>query len=218
MAGGVRHKKNIRRSKKSNKKVKTNKQLTRDVKMLKKAPELKYVDTYTTSALVAAGITYSRAAIAQGDDYNQRIGESVTAAFFSYKLRVIKSTPSVNPSTIRFMVVWDRQANGGAPGSPLDIATITDPLIAPHDYRLKDRYKILQDRTIILNPQSGTTGQSQIYSGNFNLHGTQIKYLDSGGTIASLTSRNLFMISFASVTAVTDCTIGLGSRFWYSDS
>ncbi|MGN5493394.1 hypothetical protein, partial [Campylobacter coli] len=164
MRGKVTRKKHVKRSK-GRKKVPNNKNLARRVKKLEHSEELKYVDYYDTTALTTTGFLIPLSITAQGDDFNQRVGEEVTAKYMNMKLKYGKTTASINSQIYRFIVFWDLQTNGVGPTQltstslitgVLDNGTITDALISPHNYRTRERYHILYDKLHHVNAQSSS--------------------------------------------------------------
>lgn len=204
------------------KKAPTNKNLARRVRKLERAPELKYKDVNSTVAPTAAGTAVAALFIAQGDDFNQRIGEEVNLMYVNYKIRyaIASGTTGI---IWRTMLVWDKQNNGIGPiflasssltEGLLDDTTITNTTLSPHNYRTKQRYQVLYDQTHISNPQEPTCERTMYMRKNFKFHGMKIKYSGSGGTIAELPSRELFWVHFSPGASVS---VTFTSRTWYTD-
>lgn len=194
--------------------------LKRKVKKLEKSEELKYKDTYYTTALTAAGALVSINPLAQGDDFNQRIGESVVSKYLNFKAR-FERPGATTSDQIRITILWDHQFNGvGGSISALldgiyDNATITSLPIAPLNYRCNERYKVLYDKLLLFNPQSSTTDMIHVLKKNINLHGMQVKYADSGATFASIVSRALLFFVSSTNTAILP---RMGFRYWFTDA
>jgi len=201
----------------------TNKNLARRVKRLEKRPELKYHDVYSTTGPTAAGTANSMLFIAQGDDFNQRIGEEITAMYLNLNLRLTATVNTV-VSYIRTMIVWDKQNNGTGPvflassslaEGLLDDTTITSSILSPHNYRTKQRYVILYDKLHLLTPQSAGTEVAMKLRRNFKLRGAKVKYSSSGATVADLPSRDLIYVQFSTVASTI--TVLNSFRLWYTD-
>jgi len=198
--------------------------LKKRIKRIEHSDELKYNDLFFTNTFDNNGVAFSLASLAQGDDSNNRVGEEINAKYLNFYYRGIQGV-SIGTANIRIVVFWDMQANALAPTfftagtSPeeglLDDTVITSRFLCPANYRTKQRYKILYDKTMAINPDSTTTSKAVFVKKSFNLGGAKVKYADSGATLASLTSRALYILCVGS----TGNTMGnnLGTRFWYTD-
>jgi len=215
--------KNKRKPQRKQPKLKT---LERRVRKLEHSEELKYKDVYSTTLPTTTFQFLSMNLIGQGDDaFNNRIGEEISAKYLNMKLRFIHPAGTTSDA-IRCVVFWDKQANGAAPDALTstnaatavwDNTTVSGgSTIVPYNYRAKQRYKVLYDRIITLEPESSTTEKVRFVRHNFRLNGAKIKYSDSGTTQASITSRNLiFAYSCISGSGVT---CALSFRLWYTDA
>lgn len=205
----------------------TTKQLATRIKKLEHTEELKYIDVLNSTALSTTGTSLVLSVLAQGDDFNNRVGEEVRAKYVNCKLRLAKTTPSANINQVRCILFWDLQTNGSGPviltstladSGLLDNSSITSVLLSPHNYRCSQRYKILYDKVHVLNPDSTTTQMARYIHINKRLGGAKIKYTDSSGTIASLTSRALCFSILSDTSSTTEITPTLCFRVWYTDS
>jgi len=193
--------------------------LASKVKSLEHKPMLKYLDTYYTSALLAAGSIVCINPLAQGDDFNQRGGEQVYSKFLSCRFRLNRPSAST-ADFIRIMVFWDKQFNGtggsigGLVDGVLDNDVITGIALSPYNHRCAERYKILYDKTFTFNPNSTATDEGLIAKVNINLHGVKVNYSDSGATFASITDRGLLFFVSSSNTAITPA---FAFRYWYTN-
>jgi len=208
------------------KRVPTNKQLATRVKKLEHTEELKYLDSFDASVLTTTGFILHLTGIAQGDDFNQRVGEEVISKYLNMKLRLSK-TASINSPQIRCIIFWDMQNNGVGPTlftstslveGLLDNAVITNTMLSPHNYRTKDRYHILWDKHITFNPDDVTANQTINYKKNIKLSGAKIKYGTSAGSIAATVGRALYFGIFGTTSSVTDVTPNIANRIWFTDS
>lgn len=100
----------------------------------------------------------------------------------------------------------------------LDDLTVTPKLLTPHNYRTKNRYRVLMDKTHTVDPESATTDKVYSFSRNFKLRGAKIKYSSSAGSIAATSSRALYFLIFAGTSAVLDTTPNNVFRLWYTDA
>lgn len=209
------------------KRVPTNKQLATRVKKLEHTEELKYADSYDASVITTTGYMLHLTGIAQGDDFNQRVGEEIVAKYLNMKLRLTKAA-SVNAPQVRCIIFWDMQNNGVGPTfltstdpiqAVLDNSTVTNIMLSPHNYRTKDRYHILWDKVITINPQDSLSTSAHIYKKNIKLSGAKIKYGSSSGSIAATVGRALyFSIVGSGASAVNEVTPNISNRVWFTDS
>jgi len=198
------------------------------VKKLEHSAELKYEDVYDQSNITSSGVIINLSTLGQGDDGNQRIGEEMTHKFLNYVGRFVAPTSST-ANQFRIIFFWDRQFNTGAStvvftgvggvnngDALLDNTTITADLNAPHNYRTKDRYKVLSDQLYVMNPYSSVSTMALNIKKNFKLGGVKVKYANSGGGTASVVSKCLLFLMFG-VSGSTPA-VHNSFRMWYTDS
>lgn len=220
-------KRRVAKKNKGKKKVPNNKQLSRRIKKLEHSEELKYDDDYDAATVYNNSSFLLLNNIGQGDDYNQRIGEEIVSKFLNIKFRIGR-TASIDAITYRVMVFWDLQANGAAPTlytstslttGLLDNSLVSIPSMVPHNYRTKDRYHILFDKTYVNNAESSATIKWMQINKNFKLGGAKVKYGTSGNSIAAIASRALYFFCMAHTSSATDTTdFRVATRFWFTDA
>lgn len=183
--------------------------------------------------------------ISQGDQPTDRNGNTIYLT--SYQLRMCYFTPvgQRSPCYIRVIVFWDRQSNGLAP-VPSTGESVTNALldttsalngpvplyIAPYNYRTKDRYTVLYDKTYSTEPTvlnqwtnhaSGTPNtqdsvlNSALHKNIFLKLGRRVKYAGSDNEVPITNSLyTLFMSSAENDTEgpwLSGC-----SRVYYKDA
>jgi len=206
----------------------TTKQLAIRIKKLEHTDELKYIHFNDTTAVSTSGIALGLSVLAQGDDFDQRIGEEVTAKYMNMKLRYTMS-PSSGTSQIRIIVFWDMQTSGLGPDlltaagtlnatALLDNNTTTNSVMSPHNYRTKKRYKILMDRVFTKQPDDVLAEQILMINRNFKLGGAKIKYASSGSNTAAIVSRSLWVAVFGNTTAASVAASQQTFRVWFTDN
>lgn len=211
------------------KKAPTNKQLATRVKKLEHTEELKYIDYYwTTSPFNNTTTVQCLSLMGQGDDFDQRIGEEVTAKYLNIKFRWRKGASS-DAMYSRIMVFWDTQTNGSGPTlftsggneavALLDNTTVTVSALSPLNYRTHQRYHVLLDKVFQISADSSAVEKYHMIKKSIKLHNAKIKYSSSGSTVAALPSRVLFvyMIS-AGQAADTGNAYNNAVRVWYTDA
>lgn len=200
------------------------KNLERRVTKLERQDELKFIDTTNAGPLSSTPTSVCLNAITRGDDPDERIGDEVTAQYLNMKLRFYQAAGTV-AGQVRCLIFWDKQSNGIAPTilsstdpvqGLLDNRVITSTQLSPHSYITKDRYVVLYDKLILINPDDSTADKVVVYKKNIKLHGCKVKYEGSTGTFASIATRALWFcfVSTSATIAVPTHTF----RLWYTDS
>lgn len=224
--------KRVKRSKRKThkKKVPTNKQLATRIKRIENQEELKYVDYYTSTVWDNPGFIVSPfTLIAQGDDFDNRMGEEVTAKRLEFMYNVYQTTSNVSHLRYRVIVGWDLQANGAAPGiytsisglvnGAFDDSTISSAFLSPINYRTKQRYHILYDKYKVMpifQPNATASSNGRSFKKTIMLHNAKVKYSSSSASITAMSSRNLFI--FVICQASSFCAFNLGARVYYTDA
>lgn len=121
--------------------------------------ELKAIDTTASNvALLSGGGVIALNLVAQGSDYNQRIGRKVVLKSVLLRIHVVP-TPTVDlpqGDVGRFILAYDAQTNGVSPG-------VSD-LIAGGDYlagnnlNYRERFKVIKDWMVPLAATAYNTG------------------------------------------------------------
>lgn len=212
---------------KGKKKAPTNKQLAIKIKKLEHTDELKYEDfQYSASVYNNNSTMFYLSGMAQGDNFNQRVGEVITAKYLSLKLRLGNLAGASNVM-YRAVLWWDKNVAGVGPNllsstssnvtSLLDDTTITSLLFAPRNQRTKERYQILMDKVWAINPNSTSMEERKFVKKNFQLGGAKVKFNGSGSAVSSTTERGLFLWVYATGPG-TDLTSTLtATRMFYTD-
>jgi len=213
------------------KKVDTNqdkaiKLLKKEVDKLKEEPEIKYKDSVTLLQVpdLTGTDIYFGLDIAQGDDFNERVGEEILLKKQEWQIS-IQSLPTTISKRYRVIMFMDRQVNGNPPAifattsatsGLLDNLSIADAFYAPHNQRTSERYKIYYDKLHIYNPEDSLSGyRKEIRFGKtFN---TKIKYADSTGTLTALTSKNIWVLVLGAQQALTG-DYNIYCRTYFTDS
>lgn len=213
------------------KKVDTNqdkaiKQLKKEVDKLKEEPEIKYKDGVTLLEIpdLTGTQVYWNLDIAQGDDYNERVGEEILLKKQEWQI-AINSTPSTVTKRYRVIMFMDRQTNGNPPAilattsatsGLLDNLNIADVFYSPHNQRCIERYKVYYDKLHIFNPEDSLSGyRKEIRIGkSFN---TKIKYADSTATLTAITSKNIWVVVLGAQAALTG-DYNVYARTYFTDS
>lgn len=221
-----------RRKQNRKKKAPTNKSLNKRIKNIEhNMIETKYAHVFVNGTVItAAGIQTFLHPVAQGDTRNGREGNEILASAIHLRLQFRTDIDNTNPSSVRMLLVWDRQPNGAAPttlgaNGILDNTTITNVLLSPHNYDSKDRYKILHDKVYVLTPATeGTvTAGVVVQVGGIDRHvviwkklGRNIKWNAANGTISEVVTNSLYAIYLTDLTS-NQPVVYAGSCFYYKD-
>lgn len=153
--------------------------------------EHKFLDLSLNSQSVSAtGLGNNIVNMAQGDTASTRTGDQikVTSIQFKYYLNI---NASATVSTVRVILVLDRQANGAGINLSqlLQDTTAGLMLMSPLNLDNKYRFKIMYNRI----HQMSINGNRAVRGQYFKKHQIKIRYGSNAGTIADLTSRNLIL-------------------------
>jgi len=175
--------------------------------------ELKVIDTdQALSTTVAVGGTITLInGIAQGTDYNQRIGRKILMkSIFSKFFLVPNSTLNqVQGNIVRVMVFYDSQTNGSAPAVS-DVLT-TGVYDSPLNLNNRDRFKIIIDKYYTMGAAVYTSGALTAgspyptYCKKFKKCSLEVVFGGTGATVGSIQSGGLFMLTIAAIDSITWC-------------
>jgi len=189
----------------------TSSRVIADQKIFDAVSSLSYNVTTTGSIVLLNGI-------AAGTDYNQRDGRRAIIDSVSIQGDLFySSTTLAHPADlVRFMIVYDKQANGAQP-------LITDILNfanADSFYNINNlgRFEVLSDWTSTL-PQVPAATTSAVYFPKIKLNkrisrGTE--YSGTGGGIATISSGALYLIAIGSqVTGSNNTVLEMSARVMF---
>lgn len=165
-------------------------------------PELKVIDT-DLSAITGFDTTGSVTllnGIAQGTDYNTRIGRKFTMKTLYVRMSLQPGATAANIALARFIVVYDRQANGQAPA-------ITDVLTAVNDSSLnnltnRDRFVIITDKVYKVGLSTSMESGRQIFKKYLKCN-LEVTNGGTGATIASIQTGSLYLLTMGDKVAGT---------------
>lgn len=215
-------------SKPAQKKKVTNKELSKRITRLEHSDELKHVVRGVAQGTVSGtGDYYLLNGISTGDDHDNRVGQEICAKYLNVQMHIINPLASTATVKYRILLVWDKQCNGAAPqlltsvsdDAVLDDSTtslISQDWLSPHNYAAKERYVILMDKSVALNPSSDTKNNDYLIKKNFNLHGAICKYTGTSSAVTDIVTRSLGILIYRDGSPTA--TFGFVSRFWYTDS
>lgn len=209
----------------------------REIRKLKKQvghPELKYIDTSVAGGsgftMTTGGQIVPISGVAQGTEPYNRIGNQIKNAFVRIKGYITMSYQEGQDRLVRFQVVWDKSPEGVNPtifGSSsagtvcINDTTGTSGLIpnvfAPHAMEQKDRFKIIHDKIIKLQPPNDTDILSVPFAFNSKLNRIT-RYKDNTSAITSISTNALFLCFAVENVGSYPPTCNVTSRIYFYDS
>ncbi len=152
--------------------------------------EYKFVDTQQTPAvgITQAGIFQDLPLTAQGTTVSTREGDQIK--LMSLYLNYFGSmSASASASTVRVVIVHDKQPNGAsATNSQIwDDATANDLIISPANLGNKYRFKVLYNKL----HQMSISGNQNFRGSKYMKLAMPVRYSASAGTIADITTNNI---------------------------
>jgi len=179
-------------------------QNVRRVNRMLRSIELKYLNPTAASddtLFVSGGTVHTLNAIAQGDTASQRAGALVNMVSIEGLVNVCGCNDASPPvvlsggffGLVRFMLIWDKQTNGAAPG-------VTDVLIAadglsPKNPLKSQRFQIIYDQTRDLGAgqYSGSDGTATFRIPKIWLN-KATQYSGTGGAVTDINTGGLFAL------------------------
>lgn len=199
----------------------------RKVQVLNKKFELVHHDELLSNVSTTTGVFTLLNGMAVGDTNILRTGNDMNSTSIQWRLRLVGDVDSITGWYLRHLIVFDSQSNGGTPaiGDVLDVSVITTAVIAPYNRDNQKRFKIIEDKSFIMNPTLATSGTTPItavasnrqhHSGKRQLS-RPVKYIGTGATIASIGTNALWSIILSD--ANTDAPVfQCGYRYYAKDA
>jgi len=184
--------------------------------------ELKFVDTVTSAAGTAAGAVTLLNGVAQGTDYNQRIGRKFTMKSIMCRFGISYGTGAAVNSVgniVRVLIFYDCQTN-------LNTPAVTDVLqtasyLSPMNLNNRDRFKIISDKW--WSTEAFVITASQIDTGDFEPKiekfykkiNLETQNGGTGATVGSISTGGVFLLI---ITGGNGNQIDIYTRVRYTDS
>lgn len=209
--------------------------IEKKVKQMENEVELKYFDTIAASPATQTGLLTLVNGMAAGTTQITRIGAQIRMTSIQFRYVISNLAATLAPTSLRMLIVLDRQTNGAAPtisGSAsggtlaiLDNAVFTSVIDQPYQYEAKQRFTILYDKRWTLNPQiqateaAGAIVTNQIVSkciqGYVKLNRT-VKYDNTTAAISSINTNSLHTVFITDI--ANGVTLTGGTRIYYKDA
>lgn len=219
------------------KKNPSSKTLNKKIKKIQKLQELKYVDTYFNDTVDNTGSDAALLnSLQNGDGPNQREGNEVYFTSLQMRGSITVDPEWLQPTIVRLLVIWDRQANGGVPvvtsalpgAGLLANNIVTDLTESPFTYEQQERYRVIYDKRFVLNPQMAQTTASGavttvfpvsvLFKKKIKLSRTT-KWTINGAGITTINSNSLFFIAISNQpTGLVEPLVQVGFRAYFKDA
>lgn len=171
--------------------------------------ETKIAEATGSAAIDTSGTVSSLSLIAQGLDYQNRIGDSIKLQRIEFRLRWQVGTGVA--TYVRTLLVRDLDNYGTKPTLGDVLQTVS--ILSPKDYLNADRFSILYDELGTLN-QSDTNSVSTFEMA----HEGHIKYLGTTAADASNGKGSLYLMFLSNEAAGANApTVTLHTRIYYTD-
>ncbi len=163
--------------------------------------EIKQNNFSLTDTVTVAGQWAHVSGLAQGDDFNERVGRQVTSKSLELKYHMIGNTSAVLTQRIRVVVLYDSQAQGVVPAT-LDVFEVDELESLPSaNPAQKERFKILYDRTHILGNLvwngTNTMQRTEKFAHTFIKLGRKVYYESTSAAVTGAGKNSLFFCYFS---------------------
>lgn len=135
--------------------------------------------------------------VEEGTGFNQRIGRKIDMSTCSFHINVISPT-DFSSVKLRIMLVYDAQPNEDIFTLAELLQTATYPVDSYLNLENRDRFNILEDKIMMLNPvDSAKTKKTYIQFGKA-LSKYKVTYSDTGATVANISTGSLHLLVLSS--------------------
>lgn len=181
-------------------------------------PEWKAIDCVYAPLQVLgySGNAYLLNGCVRGGDDGERDGEEITMLSVDYNAYLDKRTLSSNMTFYRVLLVYDRQANGGA----IDTASLMSAggTEGPISFLSKDnvrRYEVLRDTMGTFGAYYSPNTAGMLLSEHVELNRPALYGLGNTGTYADISSGALWLVFYADDVGVYLNLVKMASRVNY---
>ena len=162
--------------------------------------ERKYTDsTSVESALTTTGVFWCLNGTQPGTDPWERVGRQITVRSLDLKIKFQPLVAMANPMLARVIILWDSQTNGALPNIDAVLANDVPGLthtMRPKNMDNRDRFIVLRDRKIMVNPMN-QTGVGNIIQEFVPINKETQYNAGVAGTVADIATGSLIMIILA---------------------
>lgn len=194
--------------------------------------ELKAVDYAYTVTTIPVGSAYNVSiqgpinAIATGTGKYQRIGSKITPSSVDFELFFTNMSGLIN-ARIRYALIWDKQANGSAPGNVNLIyqdlyadGTTNTSMWSGRNRDTTDRFQTIATGVYLLGAQAASVNASPIVSlaRTSPLRGLQQQFKGVAADIGSISSGALYCVMMSSYDSTNGVQCIGSFRYKYYDA
>lgn len=140
--------------------------------------------------MTPSGTIYPLSLVAQGDDYNNRQGNSIRAKKLSWRI-IMNGEGENNAQFNRIIIFQDTECQGSLPlvTDLLEQASVVAPLYHAQHYR----FKVLKDYFFDTSNDSANAKSSKVFEETISVD-SHLKYQNVGGVIASAKENQYFAL------------------------
>jgi len=163
--------------------------------------ELKDIDTDVTAVTInSTGSVTLINGVAQGTDFTTRVGRKFNMKSILIRFLIYFGSTSILPSAVRWMIVYDKQANGAAPAVTdiLDAATVT----SNNNLSNRDRFLVVFDKIRVLGA-TAANDNSMFYVKKYKRMAMETTNSGTGATVGSISTGALYLVMVGDRTAGT---------------
>lgn len=202
----------------------------RAVRQLRSHQEVKFIETEAIGQDIAAtypfpnqnlgpvgngGAVFCVSAMAQGPGEGQRIGEKISPTSLSYSYQIGLRESATEAFVLRTIIFMDKQQVNAPVTVPGVGLILEDPRPqSMFNREVQPRFKILHDRTIVVNKESSTQRVTRLQRGYVRFPRSLQTYF-TGTTNTSLLRNHIYMLQIATQYDGTNpsATVPLGGAY-----
>lgn len=187
---------------------------------LSQGPEKKFLDSALTApafgdgaVTIGAGTFILCDGMVQGTSGITRIGRQITVKSVAYNM-YLKPAATTTSGILRFMLIWDHQANGAAP-TLADIletgGTAASAITSPLNMSNRERFKVLVDKRIPIGQTVATQafGPVPVHAEKFRKCNQIVTYNGgNAGTVADIATDSLYAVLFTTAGTANVSLVG----------
>jgi len=158
--------------------------------------------------------------IAEGTAFNQRIGRKIDMSSCSFRFN-ITSPADYASIKLRMLLVYDAQPNEAAFTLGELFQTDTYPADSYFNLENRDRFNVLEDKVMMINPVDSSHVRKYYYQFGKSLSKYKVTYSDTADTISSISTGSLYLLVVSNVgsgsQSTAKATVDIIGRFRYFD-
>ncbi len=192
------------------------KRVEKGLRKVKQVQEVKYIDNEVAATFANDAAIYTINNIAQGDDVDQRDGDTISLRHLEVNLLITWNSAATSTDTVRMVILKDRQADGAVPLQAELFDGTTLGCIEHFNDVYDSRFIILLDK-VINNPFPSTAkNKTQTVRYRMKLRG-KAKFIGTGSAITDVGQGSVFICTTGNQTVASglSATASVYSRLKY---